>query len=88
MYAGKPMAAPFSVLVMAAGHGTRMRSRTPKVLHRVCGKPMIEWVIDAARDAGAEVREGAAVEGLLRDGDGRVTGVHGAGGLRERARSP
>jgi len=48
-----PMAAPFSVLVMAAGHGTRMRSSTPKVLHRVCGKPMIEWVIDAARDAGA-----------------------------------
>ena len=26
----------------------------PKVLHRVCGKPMVEWVIDAAREAGAE----------------------------------
>jgi bifunctional UDP-N-acetylglucosamine pyrophosphorylase/glucosamine-1-phosphate N-acetyltransferase len=39
---------------MAAGHGTRMRSSLPKVLHGVCGRPMIEWVIDAAREAGAE----------------------------------
>ena len=49
----EPMAAPFTVLIMAAGHGTRMRSETPKVLHRLCGKPMVEWVIDAAREAGA-----------------------------------
>ena len=43
----------FTVLIMAAGHGTRMRSSVPKVLHPVCGKPMVEWVIDAARAAGA-----------------------------------
>ncbi len=43
----------FTVLIMAAGQGTRMRSRTPKVLHRICGKPMVEWVVDAAREAGA-----------------------------------
>ncbi|TMD33937.1 MAG: UDP-N-acetylglucosamine diphosphorylase/glucosamine-1-phosphate N-acetyltransferase [Chloroflexi bacterium] len=30
-----------------------MRSRTPKVLHVLCGRPMIDWVIDAARDGGA-----------------------------------
>ncbi len=30
-----------------------MRSRTPKVLHDVCGRPMIEWLITAAREAGA-----------------------------------
>jgi flavin-dependent dehydrogenase len=36
-------------------------------------------LLDAARAAGAEVREGVAVEGLLRDDDGRVAGVHGAG---------
>ncbi len=42
------MPEPFTVLIMAAGQGTRMRSGTPKVLHRVCGKPMVEWVIDAA----------------------------------------
>ncbi len=31
-----------------------MRSRLPKVLHPVCGVPMVEWVIDAAREAGAD----------------------------------
>ena len=43
-----------AALIMAAGHGTRMRSRTPKVLHPVCGRPMLGWVVDAARAAGAE----------------------------------
>jgi bifunctional UDP-N-acetylglucosamine pyrophosphorylase / glucosamine-1-phosphate N-acetyltransferase len=42
-----------TVLIMAAGHGTRMRSSLPKVLHPVCGRPMIHWVIDAAQRAGA-----------------------------------
>ena len=43
----------FTVLVMAAGRGTRMRSSLPKVLHPVCGRPMVHWVIAAARGAGA-----------------------------------
>jgi len=47
------MPGDFTVLIMAAGRGTRMRSPLPKVLHPVCGKPMVEWVIDAAREAGA-----------------------------------
>jgi bifunctional UDP-N-acetylglucosamine pyrophosphorylase / glucosamine-1-phosphate N-acetyltransferase len=38
---------------MAAGEGTRMHSAVPKVLHEVCGRPMIAWPILAARDAGA-----------------------------------
>jgi bifunctional UDP-N-acetylglucosamine pyrophosphorylase/glucosamine-1-phosphate N-acetyltransferase len=38
---------------MAAGEGTRMRSATPKVLHPVCGRPMVAWPILAAREAGA-----------------------------------
>jgi bifunctional UDP-N-acetylglucosamine pyrophosphorylase / glucosamine-1-phosphate N-acetyltransferase len=41
------------VLVMAAGEGTRMRSATPKMLHPVCGRPMVAWPIAAARSAGA-----------------------------------
>ncbi|MGN6556926.1 MAG: NTP transferase domain-containing protein, partial [Solirubrobacterales bacterium] len=41
------------VLVMAAGQGTRMRSSTPKMLHPVCGRPMVAWPIVAAREAGA-----------------------------------
>ena len=38
---------------MAAGSGTRMRSSTPKMLHPVCGQPMVAWPILAAREAGA-----------------------------------
>ena len=37
-----------SVVVLAAGLGTRMKSKTPKVLHKICGRSMIEYVIDAA----------------------------------------
>jgi bifunctional UDP-N-acetylglucosamine pyrophosphorylase/glucosamine-1-phosphate N-acetyltransferase len=38
---------------MAAGQGTRMHSALPKVLHEVCGRPMIAWPILAAQQAGA-----------------------------------
>jgi bifunctional UDP-N-acetylglucosamine pyrophosphorylase/glucosamine-1-phosphate N-acetyltransferase len=41
------------VLVLAAGQGTRMRSRTPKVLHELCGLPMVLWPVRAALGAGA-----------------------------------
>jgi bifunctional UDP-N-acetylglucosamine pyrophosphorylase / glucosamine-1-phosphate N-acetyltransferase len=41
------------VVILAAGHGTRMRSATPKVLHPLCGRALIEWPIAAARAAGA-----------------------------------
>ena len=34
-------------IVLAAGHGTRMRSRLPKVLHPIAGRPMILWALDA-----------------------------------------
>lgn len=43
-----------TVLIMAAGRGTRMRSRTPKVLHPLCGRPLILWPVEAAREAGAD----------------------------------
>ena len=44
---------PHGALIMAAGQGTRMRSDVPKVLHEVCGRPMVAWPILAAREAGA-----------------------------------
>ncbi len=46
------MSAP-TVLILAAGQGTRMRSRTPKVLHELCGRPMVLWPVRAALEAGA-----------------------------------
>jgi bifunctional UDP-N-acetylglucosamine pyrophosphorylase / glucosamine-1-phosphate N-acetyltransferase len=47
------MPAP-TVVLIAAGEGTRMRSALPKVLHPICGRPMILWPLLAAREAGAE----------------------------------
>jgi bifunctional UDP-N-acetylglucosamine pyrophosphorylase / glucosamine-1-phosphate N-acetyltransferase len=41
------------VVILAAGQGTRMRSAVPKLLHPLCGRPLIEWPIAAARAAGA-----------------------------------
>ena len=41
-------------LILAAGHGTRMVSEKPKVLHEVCGKAMVDYVIDASRAAGID----------------------------------
>jgi bifunctional UDP-N-acetylglucosamine pyrophosphorylase/glucosamine-1-phosphate N-acetyltransferase len=42
------------VVILAAGQGTRMRSATPKVLHPLCGRPVIGWPIAAARAAAAQ----------------------------------
>src|SRR5438045_1840230 len=44
---------PFAAIIMAAGQGKRMNSDLPKVLHPVCGKTMLDWVVQSARSAGA-----------------------------------
>ncbi|MBT4763344.1 MAG: bifunctional UDP-N-acetylglucosamine diphosphorylase/glucosamine-1-phosphate N-acetyltransferase GlmU [Bdellovibrionaceae bacterium] len=44
----------FSVIILAAGKGTRMKSSLPKILHPVAGKPMITRVIESVKQAGAE----------------------------------
>ncbi|MDQ6834874.1 MAG: bifunctional UDP-N-acetylglucosamine diphosphorylase/glucosamine-1-phosphate N-acetyltransferase GlmU [Actinomycetota bacterium] len=46
------VAAPV-VVILAGGQGTRMRSVLPKMLHAVCGLPMVLWPIKAALEAGA-----------------------------------
>jgi bifunctional UDP-N-acetylglucosamine pyrophosphorylase / glucosamine-1-phosphate N-acetyltransferase len=49
---GSTVSAP-SVVILAAGQGTRMRSKVPKVLHELCGRPMVLWPVLAALEAGA-----------------------------------
>lgn len=41
-------------IILAAGEGKRMKSTTPKVLHKACGKEMINHVIDTLREAGID----------------------------------
>jgi bifunctional UDP-N-acetylglucosamine pyrophosphorylase/glucosamine-1-phosphate N-acetyltransferase len=47
----QPKLARTRAIVLAAGLGTRMKSRLPKVLHPICGRPMIDYVLDAAEAA-------------------------------------
>ena len=39
-------------IILAAGESTRMNTKLPKVLHEVCGRPMLAYVLDACREAG------------------------------------
>jgi bifunctional UDP-N-acetylglucosamine pyrophosphorylase / glucosamine-1-phosphate N-acetyltransferase len=62
-----------TVLILAAGQGTRMRSTTPKVLHDLCGIPMVMWPVRAALAAGAKRvvvvdSPARALAGVLPDG--------------------
>ena len=52
-------------IVMAAGKGTRMESDLPKVLVPACGRPLVEYVLDALADA--QVRDAIVVVGYRAD---------------------
>src|SRR5690606_19046273 len=45
---------PFSIVILAAGQGTRMRSRRPKVLQPLAGRPLLSHVLDTAGQLGAD----------------------------------
>lgn len=45
-----------TAIILAAGEGTRMRSATPKVLHTLSGRTLLDWVLRAAQAAGARRR--------------------------------
>ncbi len=55
--------ARIKAVILAAGKGTRMKSELPKVLHEVMGKPMVEYSIEAAHEAGAEYKDICLVVG-------------------------
>lgn len=68
----------FSVLILAAGEGTRMKSALPKVLHQVSGTPLLSKVLNTAgmlspRSVGVVVGSGA---GQVRDVIGNPKGLH------------
>src|SRR6478672_6880156 len=48
------MTQPLACLVLAAGKGTRMKSRLPKLLHTVCGRPLLGWSLAAVEPLGAD----------------------------------
>src|SRR6516164_9292780 len=45
-----------ALVLMAAGKGTRMRSRLPKVLHPICGRPILLHALEMGRELGARRR--------------------------------
>jgi len=54
-----------AAIILAAGAGTRMKSDLPKVAHKVMGKPMVNWVIEAAHQA--DITRIVAIIGHGRD---------------------
>lgn len=44
---------PVTAIVLAAGEGTRMKSKHPKVMHKLLDRPLIDWAVRAVREAGA-----------------------------------
>jgi bifunctional UDP-N-acetylglucosamine pyrophosphorylase/glucosamine-1-phosphate N-acetyltransferase len=80
------------VIVMAAGQGTRMKSKTPKVLHDLLGRPMGLWPVHAALEAGAQKvvvvdSPGKPLEAVLPDGAVAVVQqtANGTGGAVQAA---
>lgn len=64
-----------ATVVLAAGKGTRMKSKLPKVLHKICGEAMISYVINAVAAAGVEtiiVVAGHGSAQVTREVEGRA----------------
>ena len=51
------------VLILAAGKGTRMKSATPKVLHNILDRPVIDYVVSCVIDAGVSPEDVAVLVG-------------------------
>ncbi len=49
----EPPTPDVAAVILAAGKSTRMKSKTPKALHPLLGKPLLRWALDALRETGA-----------------------------------
>lgn len=70
-----------ATVILAAGKGTRMKSKLPKVLHNVCGSTMLSYVIDAVQGAGVKkiiVVVGYGADVVAREVKGRAQVAHQA----------
>jgi bifunctional UDP-N-acetylglucosamine pyrophosphorylase / glucosamine-1-phosphate N-acetyltransferase len=56
---------PLSAIILAAGKATRMKSDRVKVLHAICGRPMLSYVLDACREVGVGCGGGGGAGGRL-----------------------
>lgn len=65
--------APVSAMVLAAGAGKRMRSRLPKPLHRLCGRPMLAYVLDSL----SELKVDKTIVVVGHGGDQVAAQLHG-----------
>ena len=54
-----------AAVILAAGRSTRMKTELPKVMHEVCGRPMLAYVVDACR--GADIDKFLIVVGFAKD---------------------
>jgi bifunctional UDP-N-acetylglucosamine pyrophosphorylase/glucosamine-1-phosphate N-acetyltransferase len=76
-----------TVVILAAGRGTRMLSATPKLAHDLCGRPLLHWPVAAARAAGAArvvvvVADETPLDGLIPEDVviARQASANGTGG--------
>ena len=66
----------FTSIILAAGKGTRMKSKQPKALAKLLFRPMIDWVVESGRNAGARdicVVVGHGKEDVMKHLEGQCT---------------
>ena len=69
-------------VILAAGEGKRMKSKSSKVIHKISGKPMLEWVYNAAKEAG--ITETIVVVGHRADQVKECLGARAEYAVQER----
>ena len=87
------MSKPTAAVILAAGKSTRMVTDMPKVLHEVCGRPMLSYVVDACRKAGIDriicvvgYRKDEIINAFVEDEEIMICQIHLHGRLVYRHR--